>query len=302
MAVSEQWAYILEPGLKEVFYVQYEALIAQSPVPQLFNVQTSNRSFEEFLGVGGFGDWETYKGAIEYDDFDQLYKTTLTHEEYSRGFKVERKLMDDDQYGIISERPRGLAIAAARTREKHAASIFNNAFSTSYLGGDSKPLCEDDHPLSPTHSSDTQDNEGALALSYDNVITTYRAMREFKDDREEMLTVRPDTLLVPPELAQTALEIFRTVSNKPNTSDTVFNYANTFLRNVIVWDYLTDANAWFLIDATLAKRHLLWIDRVPMEFAVDPTSNFRLEARYRGYMRYSYGWSDYRWIYGNNPG
>jgi len=301
MAISEQCPNILLPGLREILYVQYEALVAASPVPKLFNIQSSSRSKEEYQGVGGFGDWKTFEGAIEYDDFDQLYKTTLTHQEYVQGFKVERKLVDDDLYNIISERPRGLAIAAARTREKHAASVFNNAFSTSYVGGDAKPLCEDDHPLSPTHTGDTLDNEGALSLSYDNVITTFRTMREFKDDREELLTVRPDTLLVPPELSQTAWEIWQTMGNKPNTTDTVANFTTTFLKDVIVWDYLTDANAWFLIDSQLAKRHLLWVDRIPMEFALDPTSNFTLEARYRGYMRYSYGWSDYRWVYGNNP-
>ena len=115
------------------------------------------------------------------------------------------------------------------------------------------------------------------------------------------MVIQPDTLLVPPELSQTAYEIWQTLGNKPNTTDTVANFTRTFLKNVIVWDYLTDANAWFLIDSQLAKRQLLWVDRVPMEFALDPTSNFRLEARYRGYMRYSYGWSDFRWVYGQNP-
>jgi len=301
MAISEQWAYLLEPGLREVFFLTYEELLAQSPVNQLFNVIDSTKANEYFLGAGGFGDWLEYEGAIEYDDFEQLYRTTLTHKEYVRGFKVERKLVDDDQYNIIQERPRALAMAAARTREKHAASVFNNAFSTSYQGGDEKPLCEiSGHPYSPSNAS-TQTNEAATALTYDNVITIFRAMQEFKDDRGELVSVSPDTLLVPPELAQTAKEILLTTQNKPNTADTVVNYVNTFLRDVIVWHYLTDANAWFLIDSGLAKRHLLWVDRVGMEFALDPTSNFRLEARYRGYMRYSYGWSDWRWVYGCNP-
>ena len=69
----------------------------------------------------------------------------------------------------------------------------------------------------------------------------------------------------------------------------------------VVWDYLTDANAWWLIDQQLSKLYLNWFDRVPLEFAMDPTSDFTLEARFRGYMRYSYGWSDWRWVYGNNP-
>jgi len=72
------------------------------------------------------------------------------------------------------------------------------------------------------------------------------------------------------------------------------------IKSVVVWDYLTDEESWFVLDSGLAKMHLLWIDREPLEFAMDPASDFRLEARYRGYMRYSYGWSDWRGVYGHN--
>ena len=67
----------------------------------------------------------------------------------------------------------------------------------------------------------------------------------------------------------------------------------------LVWDYLTDANNWFMLDPQLAKIHLLWLDREPLDFALDPTSDFRLESRFRGYMRYSWGWSDWKFIYGH---
>jgi len=70
---------------------------------------------------------------------------------------------------------------------------------------------------------------------------------------------------------------------------------------MVVWDYLTDANAWFVLDSRLAKIHCIWADRVPLEFAWDPSGNYTLVARYRGYMRYSYGWSDWQWVMGQNP-
>ena len=299
MAISEQWPYLLEPGLKAIYQQQTAALVAESKIQMLFNVISSDKSAEEFLGVGGMGDWEEYKGAIEYDDMDQLYKTTLTHKEYSRGFSVERKLVDDDHYNIINQKPASLALTAVRTREKHAASIFNNAFSSSYTGGDSVSLCNDSHPLAPTHSADVVDNAGSSALGYDSVVETRRIMREYVDDRGELTPVMPDTLLVPPELEETAFSIWRTM-NKPDTADYHNNFVQGFLGKVVVWDYLTDANNWFLMDSRLAKIHLLWVERVQQEFAMDPASDFNLIAKYRGYMRYSYGWSDWRWVYGHN--
>jgi len=248
--------------------------------------------------MGGFGDWNEYKGTIEYDDNDQLYKTTLTHKEYADGFKVERKLVADDQYNMIKSRPIGLALSAARTREKHAASVFNNAFSSSYVGGDAVALCSDSHPLSPTNSA-THSNAGTSALSYDNLVTARRTMREYVDDRGELVAINPDLLLVPPELEETAYSIVKTM-NKVDITDYHANFVQSRINTVVVWDYLTDANNWFLLDSALAKIHLLWVDREDLEFAMDPTSNFRLEARYRGYMRYSYGFSDWRWCFGND--
>lgn len=298
MAISEQWAELLLPGLRRIFEVQRDALAAVSLVPGLFNVIPSTKAQEFDLGIGGFGDWQEYEGVIEYDDMEQLWKTTYTHTEYVRGFKVERKLVDDDQYNIINRRPRGLALSAMRTREKHAASVFNNAFSTSYQGGDAKPLCESaGHPYSPSNSS-TQTNEGSTALSYDAVVETRRLMREFKDDRAQLVQVNPTLILHPPELEETASAIVNTM-NKVDVAD----YHDSFIRRKgitnVGWDYLTDANNWFLIDPQLAKLFLLWIDRKPLEFEMDPTSDFRLEARYRGYMRFSYGFSDWRFVYGH---
>lgn len=301
MAISEQWAELLEPGLRSIFYKQVDALAASAKAPLFFNIQGSTRANEYALGVGGFGDWQEYKGAIEYDDFDQGYKTTFTHTEFARGFKVERKLVDDDLYSIINARPAGLALAATRKREKDAASVFNNAFdATNYAHStEGQSLCDGAHPASPANTATTQSNSGTSALSRDEIISTRQLMRSYKDDRGELIQVMPDTLLVPPELEDEAYVIVNT-QQKPGSADNDVNFVNGMGLRVVVWDYLTDANNWFLIDSQLAKQHLWWFDRVPIEFAIDPASDYQLEARYRGYMRYSYGWSDWAWIYGHN--
>ena len=298
MAIQENWAELLEPGLRSIFNKQKDAIIAESRIPMLFNEVTSQKAQEHYLGVGGFGDWNAYDGVIEYDDNAQGYKTTFTHTEYTKGFKVGRRLVDDDQYSIINPQPRGLALAATRTREKHAASVFNNAFSGSYLGGDSVALCSASHQYSPVDAT-THGNAGTTALSYDAVVATKKLMRAFVDDRGEMITVSPKLILVPPELEDTAWTIVNSM-NKPGTADNDGNYVRSQGWQVLVWDYLTDANNWFMIDQALASIHLLWLDRVPLEFTMDPTSDFNLEAKFRGYMRYSYGWSDWPWIYGHN--
>ena len=297
-AISENWAELLEPGLRRIFFDAVDGVVATSRIPLLYNVLGSAKAQEHDLSVGGFGDFEEYEGAIEYDDNEQLFKTTYTHVEYVKGISVERKLVDDDLYNIINQRPRQLGIAAARTREKHGASTFINAFSSSFTGGDGKALCATDHPQSPSNSTNLS-NKGTTALSYDAVVATRKLMREFVDSRGELVTVQPTLLLIPPELEDTANDIVATMSGRPGTANNSNNFVRDVGINYLVWDYLTDSNDWFMIDTGLASLYLNWFNRVPLEFAADPTSDFNLIARYRGYMRYSYGWSDWRWVYGH---
>jgi hypothetical protein len=62
--------------------------------------------------------------------------------------------------------------------------------------------------------------------------------------------------------------------------------------------YLTDTDAWFV--RTNAPNGLKLFQRVAAEFAQDndfDTSNLK----YKGYERYSFGWTDWRGLYGS-PG
>jgi len=294
--ISKQFPNLLVEGLRTVFWVEYNQIAQRSPVSRLFNIFGSSKSKEEMQGVGGLGDWDEFAGNIEYDTFDQLYKTTFTPVEFTKGIAIERALIDDEMYGVMNQRVRILAQSAARKREKDAASIFNNAFSSSYTGGDSTALCYASHPLSPSRGG-THGNAGTTALSYDAVKDTVTLGQAFVDARGELLPVTFDTLVVPTALAEPANAIVKTM-NKPETAD---HHANAFESlNVVVWPYLTDANNWFMMDSQMARLHLHWIDRVPLEFAEDPASDFNLVLKMRGYMRYAYGWSDWRWLYGHD--
>lgn len=298
MAISEGFANLLEPGLRSIFFLQVDMLAAAAKMPLLFGVDTSSKASEKDLGIGGLADWKEYKGAIEYDDNYEGYKTTYTHTKFVRGFKVDEDLVNDQQYNIINKKPKALALAAGRKREKDAADIFNNAFASG-LGADSQYLCDGSHPFGPSNTASTQNNAGTSAISRASIISTRELMRSFTDDRGELIQVMPDTLLVPPELEEDAYIEARTPL-KTGSGDNDLSFINSLGLKVIVWDYLTDANNWFMIDSQMAKAGMLnWIDRYPISFALDPTSDFRMEARYRGKMRYSLGWSDWKFVFGH---
>ena len=301
--ISKQWPRHILPLIRREWEQKMAAI--PSPVMTLFGVETSSSSVEYSQGVGNLGEIPEYNSAdaegkpasIEYDKFNALYEKTFTHKEYAKGISVERKLMDDERYGTIKRRAQSLGHSFGTTRAIHAASVFNNAFSSSYLGGDSKALCADDHPRNKVDST-AVDNLGSTALSYAAVVATLNAGFAMTDDRGNPMPAIYDTLVVPGGLRATAFEIVASPL-KPDTADNNANFVGAQSLKVIIDPYLTDANNWFMVDSLQSKMHLIWYNRVTPELALDPSSDFNLVAKYRGYMRHSFGWDDFRWIYGH---
>ena len=295
MLISENWPDLLEPGLRKVFDDSYRE--RPSNIPILFDVQSSNKAVEHDLSESALLDFEPMNGAVPYDDMTEGYKTNYIHTELARGFKVERRLVDDDLYGVINRRPSRLGRSARRRREMDAASMFNNAFSSGFLGGDGVSLCNGAHPSN--NSTATQSNTGTLVLNDVNLEATRRLMMGFQDDRGGIIDIEPDFLLVPLQLEQTAWEII----NSKGKPDTANNNANFHMGKfkLLVWpNYLSSPAQWYLMDSLMMKEFHLWFDRVTPEFQKDREFD-TYNAKYSGYMRYSYGWSDWRAIFGNQP-
>jgi hypothetical protein len=260
-------------------------------------MQSSSKAVEHDLSTGDILDFVPMNGMVPYDDMGQGYKTNYTHEEYARGIKIERKLVDDDLYNIINKRPRMLALAARRRREKDGASMFNNAFNSGYTGGDSVSLCNSSHPSN--NGGTAQSNTGSLSLSAVNLEATRRLFISIQSDRDNIIDVIPDMLLVPLALEETAFEIINS-KGKPDTAMNNSNFHYGKYKTLVWPNYLTSSTAWFFLDSQMMKEFHLWFDRIPVEFQKDREFD-TYNAKYSGYMRYSFGWSDWRAIYGNNP-
>lgn len=293
--VSENWADLLEPGLRKIFDDTYRE--RPSNIPVLFNVQSSKKAVEHDLTTGDIMDFQPMNGTVPYDDMGEGYKTNYTHEEYARGIKVERKLVDDDQYNIINKRPRMLSLAARRRREKDAASMFNNAFNSGYAGGDAVELCDASHPSN--NGGSTQSNIGTTTLTAVNLETARRAMIGFQSDRDNIIEVMPDMILAPLALEETVFEIINS-KGKVETANNNVNFHFGKYKALIWPNYLTSSTRWFLLDSVMMKEFFLWFDRVSPEFQKDREFD-TYNAKYSGYMRYSFGWSDWRAVYGCSP-
>ena len=310
--ISDHFSQLIEPRVREAFFIGFgQEDRRRSMIPELFSVRSSSTADEKLFPMGGLssGAWNFEDaGRVQYEEMVKGYEETLTHHEFAKGIIIERKLIDDNRIDRALDAAEALGDSAFRMREKAAANVFINGFSsatsetlddygTDATGADSVALLSTAHPTSPSDSTSLT-NEGTLSLSEDNLSTTRRLLGEFVDMQGDLINAVADELLVPPELEDTALKIVRS-AQEPGTANNAIN-PQAGRYTVKVWHYLTDANAWFVMDASRRRQALRWYERVPLEFA--NTSDFEtLQAKYRAYMRFSLGWADWRWIYGQNP-
>ncbi len=283
----------LEVALSAVFK---DEILTDDPITTLYNVKDSAEAIERNQMRGGFGKVPTFNKAIEYDSMELTHRADYQHAEYADGFAIARQLIDDEKYGVMAEQAQDLGTAFDYTITQDRVATFNNAFdATNFPGLDDVALCSDSHPHSPTDATN-QDNLRTNAFSHQVIAEDRRDMLRFKNSRGLEAPSRLDGILVPPDLVEEAL----VVTGSTQKSGTADNDTNT-LSPVQVFSspFLTDTNNWFSIDIRKARRFLRWYWRVRPEFAADPTSDFGLQLRFRGYARWSKGWDDWRWLIGH---
>lgn len=289
---SSNFGELLEPGLRKVFFETYDEVPEQ--FAQVFKVKDSKKAKEEDFHMAGVGLWEEKEsmGPISYETIEPGLSATYIHKEYAKGIQVERKFVDDEQYDQIEKLPKSIARKGRTTVEMTAAAILNNGFSTN--GYDGKPLFSDEHPL--TKSSSMGDNLiGNVALDDTGVKAALTQARKTKDETGFIIVTDPKKLIVPPDLEFTAATIMESTLR----SGTDYNDKNVIKGrlSVIVMDYLTDPDNWFILDDDLAELIFWW--RVRPEFNRDKNFDTMIQ-KYIGYMRFSVGYSDWRGIYGAN--
>lgn len=285
---------LLEPGFRQIFDDVYKEI--PQIFPSLLHVNSSTKQDEKDSAISGFGllALTTEGGVVDYEDPVQMYDKRYVHLKYTKGFKVSEELYEDDQYGVIKKKPAALARAARRTTESSAAGIFNNAFSTSYLGGDAKPLASVSHPRSDGGTAQSNASSTGLTLTETNLETGRLAMRGHLDDKGMKIESMADTLVVPPALEKQAHTIVDS-NLRSDSADNDINFYKGKLK-IVVWDWLTSTTAWFLLDSRMHELNWFW--RIRPEFKQDTAFDTGM-ALYKTRTRFSNGFSDYRGVWGS---
>lgn len=284
----------LDPILGEIFFQGYRQ-ITPSLLGSIIGVRTSVKGKETNRRVGSFGDPQAWEGQVHYDDASPDYEIEWRHTTYTNGFKVERELLEDNQYSGIFDSASNLGQSFNRKVVKDEASIFNNAFS-GVLGYDGVVLCSDSHPRSQTDATAVDNLFGTGALTEANLESAIQQLEGLGDDKGEETAAMATHLVVGRAQRSKALKL----TGSTLEAETANNAINTHTGIVPVVHPLITGNKWFVVDAPMALRQMIWYWRIPAYFATDDNKSSTLVRSFFGRMRYSFGWQDFRWVVGSN--
>ena len=292
---------LLLPGLRGI-EGKYEQIPSQ--YDKIFTKHDSKMALERTAEMRylGLAQLKTEGGQTSFDNnAGERYVYNQEHNEIALGYAITRKAIDDNLYKTqFHPSNLGLIESFQQTKEIYGANILNTA--TTYnanIGGDGVALCSTSHPIDggtvankPT--TDVDLNEATLL----NGMISIRS--NFKDQAGLKVFARGRKLIVPPQLEPVAIRLTKT-ELRPGTADNdvnaILSTAGGLPEGYMVNDFLTSQYAWFLLTNIDG---LSYMERV--KFETDMQVDFVTDnLLVKGYERYSFGYYNWRSIYGSFP-
>jgi phage major head subunit gpT-like protein len=299
MAISRsQLLKELLPGLNALFGLEYNRYGEEHK--EIYEIETSERSFEEEVKLAGFGaaPVKNEGAGITYDSAQEAYVARYTHETIAMGFAITEEAVEDNLYDSLSARyTKALARGMAYTKQVKAAAILNTATSTTY--GDGVALLSTAHPLvnGATNSNRPAAHADLNETSLENAII---AMAAWTDEKGLLIAAKPRKLIIPPALMFVAERLIKTPSDmRQGTADRDINaivQMGSIPEGYAVNHWLTNTTQWFLLtDVPNSLKHFV---RAPIK--QEMLGDFETgNARYKARERYSFGVSDPLGVYGS---
>jgi len=298
MMLSGIFPKLMAAGLRKVF----EATYNKYPFvhEKLFSMETSTKKYEEeaILAGPGVAALIGENENIPYDDMVQGWTKRYTHAKYGLGMVISEEALEDDQYQKLGVK-KSMYIGESMARSKRIvhASIFNNAFSGSYLGGDGVSLCNSAHPTlgAGTFSNDAATDADLSETTLEQMLVD---IGNCISERGEPILLRPKALLTHPNQMFEVTRLLKS-QQRIGTAENDINALNAmgyFSEGGLFDPYLTDTDAfWVITDVTDGLKS---IQRKAPTFAEEASFD-NSALKYKGIERYACGWTDPRCVFGN---
>ena len=300
MAISRsQLVKELEPGLNALFGLEYKNYADEHA--EIFDVENSDRAFEEEVMLSGFANASVKPegSSVNYDTAQESFTARYTHETLALAFSITEEAIEDNLYDRLASRyTKALARSMANAKQVKAANVLNNAFDSSFTGGDGVELCSAVHPIvAGTFKNELSTAADLNETSLEQALIDIAAMT---DERGLKIAAKGTKMIIPSALQFTAERLMKS-QGRTGTADNDINAVGSMgmiPQGYVVNHYLTDTDAFFI--KTDVPNGLKMFVRAPIKTAMEgdfDTGNVRYKAR----ERYSFGFSDPRGIFGS-PG
>ena len=300
MAISRsQLVKELEPGLNALFGLEYKNYADEHT--EIFDIENSDRAFEEEVMLSGFANASVKPegSGVNYDTAQESFTARYTHETLALAFSITEEAIEDNLYDRLASRyTKALARSMANAKQVKAANVLNNAFDSSFTGGDGVELCSAVHPIvAGTFKNELSTAADLNETSLEQSLIDIAAMT---DERGLKIAAKGTKMIIPSALQFTAERLMKS-QGRTGTADNDINAVGSMgmiPQGYTVNHYLTDTDAFFI--KTDVPNGLKMFVRAPIKTAMEgdfETGNVRYKAR----ERYSFGFSDPRGIFGS-PG
>ena len=300
MAISRaQLVKELEPGLNALFGLEYKNYADEHT--EIFDIENSDRAFEEEVMLSGFANASVKPEGqgVNYDTAQESFTARYTHETLALAFSITEEAIEDNLYDRLASRyTKALARSMANAKQVKAANVLNNAFDSSFTGGDGVELCSAVHPIvAGTFKNELSTAADLNETSLEQSLIDIAAMT---DERGLKIAAKGVKMIIPSALQFTAERLMKS-QGRTGTADNDINALGNMgmiPQGYTINHYLTDTDAFFI--KTDVPNGLKMFVRAPIKTAMEgdfETGNVRYKAR----ERYSFGFSDPRGIFGS-PG
>ena len=302
--------------IKAMIEQNVEAFEKQSMIDKIYYMDTTTHYAEKYTSETSMGDFEDVgeNGAYPLTSIQEGYSKTIEPTTWKSRFEVTQEMIEDANMGKIKSRANMFSLSYNRTREKFAADLLIGGLGTTVTIGkkkynttsaDGKALFATDHPSKTQGAKLAQSNLFKYTATSDNFTDVLDAaqenMQDFRDDDGNLLTVAPDTIIIPNSGAMKR-KVFEAVASEldPNSSNNAFNF-QIGLWNVLVWNYLpktVQGKEYFLLmDSKFNQDYMClpWLDRVKLtvKSAIDDNTDANT---WSGRARFGAGFNNWRGI------
>lgn len=229
--------------------------------PSFLSVEQTDKAFIKSTYMGGLGMPERNRDLepIPFRTPPKGPVALFTPVGYRSGYQIERQMIEQEEWGLLANRPRTMLYGANILMDIAAANLFNNGFTVQAydstpvfdLGGTALPLFSAINTLenlSGTWSNIIAQNLPITVETVFYVITTL--LYNMVDSRGLPIAYsgafRIYVPTISPTLWQQAVEVVNSVMN-PNTTDNKINAVmKQFRLEVMPLRHLTNPDHWFI--------------------------------------------------------